>query len=123
MNIGDIFGILHYPIQWALVELTKIFNAVPPVAAVGAYGLAIVVVTIVIRFCLFPIFGWQLRNTRRIQEEQRILQTQMQEIRKKYAKDRVKLSQEMQKLYAEHGVSPLSSLSGCLPLLVQMPVL
>ncbi len=48
------------------------------------------------------------------------IQPKIQELQKKYGKDREKLSQEQMKLYKEAGVNPLS---GCLPLLVQMPIL
>ncbi len=81
------------------------------------------VTTLIIRGALFPIFGWQLRTSRRIQSEQRLIAPQLAELRKKYKREPQKLSEEMKKLYAEHQVSPFSSLSGCLPALVQMPVL
>jgi YidC/Oxa1 family membrane protein insertase len=79
--------------------------------------------TIVIRGLLFPVFGWQLRTSRRIQAEQRLVAPQLQELRKKYKKEPQRLSQEMNALYKEHGISPFSSLTGCIPALVQMPVL
>ena len=81
------------------------------------------VLTIAIRAVLFPVFGWQLRTSRRIQAEQRLVAPQLQELRKKYKKEPQRLSQEMNALYKEHGISPFSSLTGCIPALVQMPVL
>ena len=81
------------------------------------------VLTIGIRAVLFPVFGWQLRTSRRIQAEQRLVAPQLQELRKKYKKEPQRLSQEMNALYKEHGISPFSSLTGCIPALVQMPVL
>ena len=91
--------------------------------AIGAFGLAVIVLTIGIRAVLFPVFGWQLRTSRRIQAEQRLVAPQLQELRKKYKKEPQRLSQEMNALYKEHGISPFSSLTGCIPALVQMPVL
>ena len=117
------FDALGIPFQYCLEGLTHAFNAVGPLSTVGAFGLAIIATTIIIRGALFPVFGWQLRTSRRIQAEQRLIAPQLAELRKKYKKEPQKLSAEMQKLYAEHKVSPFSSLSGCLPALVQMPVL
>jgi YidC/Oxa1 family membrane protein insertase len=121
--VGSIFDTLGVPFQFCLETLTHAFNAVQPLATTGAFGLAVIATTLIIRSALFPIFGWQLRTSRRIQAEQRLIAPQLAELRKKYKKEPQKLSAEMQKLYAEHHVSPFSSLSGCLPALVQMPVL
>ncbi|HEY7927334.1 MAG TPA: YidC/Oxa1 family membrane protein insertase [Candidatus Dormibacteraeota bacterium] len=117
------YDALGIPFQYCLEFFTNIFKDIGPLKAIGAFGLAIIVTTIIIRGALFPIFGWQLRTSRRIQTEQRLIAPQLAEIRKKYKREPQKLSEEMKKLYAEHQVSPFSSLSGCLPALVQMPVL
>jgi YidC/Oxa1 family membrane protein insertase len=122
-NPLSIFSILQYPFAWVLRELISIFTSVGPLKAIGAFGLAVVVLTIGIRAVLFPVFGWQLRTSRRIQAEQRLVAPQLQELRKKYKKEPQRLSQEMNALYKEHGISPFSSLTGCIPALVQMPVL
>jgi len=122
-NPLSIFSILSGPFGWALKELTQAFLAVGPLKSIGAYGLGVIVLTIIIRAVLFPIFGWQLRTSRRIQAEQRLVAPQLQELRKKYKKEPQRLSQEMNALYKEHGISPFSSLTGCIPALVQMPVL
>ena len=107
----------------SLQQLVNFFATVGPLKAIGAFGLAVMVLTIVIRAVLFPVFGWQLRTSRRIQAEQRLVAPQLQELRKKYKKEPQRLSQEMNALYKEHGISPFSSLTGCIPALVQMPVL
>jgi YidC/Oxa1 family membrane protein insertase len=122
-NPLSIFSILQYPFQWVLEELVKVFTAVGPLKFIGAFGLSVMVLTIAIRAVLFPIFGWQLRTSRRIQAEQRLVAPQLQELRKKYKKEPQRLSQEMNALYKEHGISPFSSLTGCIPALIQMPVL
>jgi YidC/Oxa1 family membrane protein insertase len=122
-NPLSIFSILQYPFQWVLQELVNVFTSVGPLRAIGAFGLSVMVLTIGIRAVLFPIFGWQLKTSRRIQAEQRLVAPQLQELRKKYKKEPQRLSQEMNALYKEHGISPFSSLTGCIPALVQMPVL
>jgi YidC/Oxa1 family membrane protein insertase len=119
----SIFTILQVPFTWVLQELVKVFTSIGPLKAIGAFGLSVIVLTIGIRAVLFPIFGWQLRTSRRIQAEQRLVAPQLQELRKKYKKEPQRLSQEMNALYKEHGISPFSSLTGCIPALVQMPVL
>jgi YidC/Oxa1 family membrane protein insertase len=122
-NPLSIFSILSGPFQWVLQQLTLAFASVGPLKAIGAFGLSVIVLTVAIRAVLFPVFGWQLRTSRRIQAEQRLVAPQLQELRKKYKKEPQRLSQEMNALYKEHGISPFSSLTGCIPALVQMPVL
>ncbi|MGA7989482.1 MAG: YidC/Oxa1 family membrane protein insertase [Candidatus Dormiibacterota bacterium] len=122
-NPLSIFTILETPFQFALQQLVNFYATVGPLKAIGAFGLAVMTLTIVIRGLLFPVFGWQLRTSRRIQAEQRLVAPQLQELRKKYKKEPQRLSQEMNALYKEHGISPFSSLTGCIPALVQMPVL
>ena len=90
----------------ALYELAKL---------VGDWGLAIIIVTLIIRLLLFPIQRKQLKSSFQMQQ----VQPRMQEIQKLYAGDQVKIQQEMQKLYQETGFNPLA---GCLPMLIQMPI-
>jgi YidC/Oxa1 family membrane protein insertase len=98
-------------------------QGVPVVETIGAYGVAIIVVTIIIRLLLAPLQQFQLVTQRRTMAEQRKLAPQVAELRKKYKKEPQKLNAEMMKLYQEHGVNPLGGLVGCLPLLIQLPVL
>jgi YidC/Oxa1 family membrane protein insertase len=80
------------------------------------FVLAIVALTVLIRLLLYPLMAQQQRAARKMQE----LQPRLQELQKKYGKDREKLAQEQMKLYKEAGVNPLG---GCLPLLIQFPIL
>lgn len=110
--MGQIFNffniIFTFPIFNALMVLYRI---------IGDFGLAIIVLTLVIKLILFPLTLKQLKSMKATQA----LQPQMAEIRKKYAKDQLAQSRAMQDLYKEYGISPLAG--SCLPLLVQMPVL
>jgi YidC/Oxa1 family membrane protein insertase len=99
------------------------FQAVPMLSGIGAYGLAIVVLTIGIRLVLSPLQQFQLVTQRKSMLEQRKLAPEVGELRKKFKKDPQRLNTEMQKLYAEHGINPLAGLVGCLPLIVQLPIL
>lgn len=80
------------------------------------FGFAIVAVTVGIRLLLYPLFVAQIRSQRVMQE----IAPAMNEIRAKYGKDRQKVTEEQMKLYKERGYNPAS---GCLPLLLQMPIL
>jgi len=86
----------------------------------NSYGWAIVLFTVVIRVILLPLNWFQIRSM----NKQMRIQPQMQALQKKYsAKDvdtQQKLREETQKLYSEAGVNPVA---GCLPLVVQMPVM
>ena len=80
------------------------------------FGLAVVIVTVAIRLALFPVFRAQVRSSRAMQE----LAPALNDIKKKYGKDRAQLQQEQMKLYKERGINPVG---GCLPMLVFFPVL
>ena len=81
-----------------------------------SYGIAIVILTLGIKLILMPLAIKQIKSMKGMQE----LQPRMKELQKKYKNDPKKMQQEIGKLYKEMGVNPLS---GCLPLLVQMPFL
>lgn len=121
--LGSVYSALAGPIEWGLVHLYNAYSAVGPLSTIGAFGLAVISVTLLIRVALFPLFGWQLRTQRRIQAEQRQIAPEMAALRRKYKGDPRTQQEEMMKLYKEHGISPLSQMSGCLPLLVQLPIL
>jgi YidC/Oxa1 family membrane protein insertase len=80
-------------------------------------------VTIIIRLLLAPLQQFQLVTQRKTMAEQRKLAPEVAELRKKYKKEPQKLNAEMMKLYQEHGINPLGGMIGCLPLVVQIPIL
>jgi len=82
----------------------------------GQYGLSILVVTIIIRFLVLPLTLKQYRSSKAMQA----IQPEMKKIKDKYKDDPKKQQEETMKLFQKHGVNPLA---GCLPLLVQMPIL
>ncbi|WP_110114514.1 YidC family membrane integrase SpoIIIJ [Bacillus sp. CGMCC 1.16541] len=100
-----------YPLSWLITYFANLF---------GDYGLSIIVVTILIRLLILPLMVKQMQNTKAMQA----LQPEMQKLREKYsskdAKTQQKLQQETMQLFQTHNVNPLS---GCLPILVQMPIL
>ena len=80
------------------------------------YGVAIILLTLVIRILLLPLAFKQIRSMQAMQ----VIQPKVKELQRKYKGNREQLNQAMMALYKEHGVNPLS---GCLPLLAQFPVL
>ena len=81
-----------------------------------SYGLAIIVFTIIIKTVLMPLTIKQIKSTAKMGT----VQPEMKKIQEKYKKDPQKSQQEVMKLYKENGVNPMG---GCLPMLIQMPIL
>lgn len=86
---------------------------------VPSYGLAIVALTLVIRFALYPLNAGSIRNMRRMKVAQPVMQKRVKEIQDRYKDDPAKLQQEMSAVYKEFG----NPLAGCFPVLLQMPIL
>ncbi|MFN2136261.1 MAG: YidC/Oxa1 family membrane protein insertase, partial [Candidatus Promineifilaceae bacterium] len=103
-----------WPLAKALIWLNTLLVNIG--FGVNSWGFAIILFTAIIKVITLPLTISQIRGM----QAQRELQPKIQELQKKYGKDREKISQEQMKLYQEAGVNPLS---GCLPLLIQMPIL
>ena len=102
---------------WDLIILSPMINVLIVVsgALFNNFGLAIIVLTIIVRGITLPLTLKQLRSTKALQE----LQPKMSELQKKFGKDKQKLAQEQMRMYKESGVNP----AGCLlPMLVQLPI-
>ncbi|MGA9775165.1 MAG: YidC/Oxa1 family membrane protein insertase, partial [Candidatus Dormiibacterota bacterium] len=119
--LAVLFYVLLTPVGFILYLLDNAFRAFGPTDTIGAFGLAIIALTLIIRGALFPLFRWQISTQWKIQADQRRLGPELKELQQKYRKDRQRLNEETMALYRRHGLSPFSQLSGCLPLLIQMP--
>ncbi|WP_026918084.1 membrane protein insertase YidC [Gordonia shandongensis] len=109
---------IYYPVTWIMWVWHWLFDKILPDTPGGsgvAWALSVVFLVFSLRAILYKPFVKQIRTTRQMQE----INPQMQAIRKKYANDRVKMTEEMQKLQKEHGFNPLL---GCLPMFMQIPV-
>src|ERR1700730_9891263 len=115
--------VIGVPIHAILGWLLSILVGNPIADAVGPFGIAIVLLTILIKLIISPVFQYQLTTSRRVQAEQRRIAPELAKIRKQYKKDPQKLNQETMALYKEHNINPLAQMSGCLPALVQSPIL
>lgn len=81
----------------------------------GNYGIAIILLTLLIRLLILPLTWRQTKSMIVLQK----LQPELKKIQEKYKDDKERLSQEMMKFYREHKVNPFS---GCFPLIVQLPI-
>ncbi|MBB6449547.1 YidC/Oxa1 family membrane protein insertase [Geomicrobium halophilum] len=101
-----------FPLSWMIIQTAEILQ--------GSYGLAIMVMTIVIRLFLLPLFLKQQKSSKAMQK----LRPELNELREKYdmkdPDDQKKMQQEMMQLYQQSGVNPMA---GCLPIVIQMPIL
>jgi YidC/Oxa1 family membrane protein insertase len=102
-------------VSWVLISFHSLTSKAFDPDSGLAWGLAIVLLVILIRILLIPLFVKQIKSQRNLQ----IIQPQVKEIQKKYAGDRERQSQELMKLYKDTGTNPLSS---CLPILAQAPI-
>jgi len=96
--------------------VTFLYDNILTPLGLASYGLAIILLTIILRLLLYPLTKKQMDSMKKMQE----IQPQMKELQEKYGKDREKLTQKQMELYKEAGVNPAG---GCLPLLLQMPIL
>lgn len=110
-------GIEHFTPPWDVFFL-PLFNLLVALYQLPFFdfALAIVIFTIVIRTVLAPLFVKQIRS----QKEMQRMQPLIREVQRKHKGNRQKVSEETMALYKEHGVNPAA---GCLPVLVQLPIL
>ncbi|MCI7619679.1 MAG: YidC/Oxa1 family membrane protein insertase [Firmicutes bacterium] len=100
-------GILAKPLGFLLSWLYGI---------IGNYGVALIIVTVIVKLCLYPVYAKSIKSTMKMSE----VQPKIQEIQQKYAKDTATMNEKLTELYKEEGVSMYG---GCLPMLVQMIVI
>ncbi len=97
-------------VSQAMVGILHLFYGV-----VRNYGVAIIMLTVLVRLCMFPVSRSQARSMAKMQE----LRPEMERIKEKFKGDQQKQAQAMQQLYRKHKVNPLG---GCLPAFIQLPV-
>ncbi len=110
--IGDLYNYIFFePIFNLLMLIYGIVRSVP-----FAFAVAIVLLTIIVRVCMIPLFMKQLKS----QREMQVIGPEMQRIQREYRSEPMEMQKRLQALYKEHGVNPYA---GCLPMLVQLPFL
>ena len=110
--LSSIFNPLVQALEFILGFIHDIFS----VAGIESYGIAIIVLTVIIKMIFYPLTVKQVKSMKAMQE----LQPKIKKLQEKYKNDPKRLQLEMGNLYKTAGVNPLA---GCLPLLVQMPFL
>ena len=105
----------------AMTSLTHWLYSLTDMIGLPNYGLAIILLTILIKLVLFPLNQKQMVSMKRMQS----IQPQIKEIQAKYKdkkrpEDKQKMQQQIMEVYQKNNVNPLA---GCLPILVQMPIL
>ena len=100
-------GFIAKPIGYLLALIYKL---------VGNYGISLIILTVIVKLVLYPLYAKQIKSTANMTD----MSEKSKEIQKRYANDREKMNEEMQKLYAESGFNPMS---GCLPMLIQFPII
>ena len=98
--------LLTKPIFYAIEYFNRIL---------GNFGLAILLLTVLIKILFFPLANKSYRSMSRLKK----LQPKMTEIRERYKDDRQRQNQAMMELYKKEGANPMS---GCFPILIQIPV-
>ena len=111
----SILNPLFEAVAWVISRIHDALS-VPFGAASGwSWGLSIVILVMLMRLIMVPLFVKQVKSQRKMQSHMPALQ----EIRKKYKNDKTRLNEETMKFYKENGINPLG---GCLPLVAQLPV-
>jgi YidC/Oxa1 family membrane protein insertase len=111
----SILNPLFEAVAWIIMRIHAVLS-VPFGASSGwAWGLSIVLLVMLMRLIMVPLFVKQVRSQRKMQSHM----PQLQELRKRYKNDKQRLNEETMKFYKENGINPLG---GCLPLVAQLPV-
>ena len=100
-------------VAWVIMRIHSVMGALFGPASGAAWGLSIVILVVLIRVCLIPLFVKQVHAQRKMAQHA----PQLAELRKKYKNDKQRLNEETMKFYKENGVNPLA---GCLPMIPQM---
>ncbi|MDX6333415.1 MAG: YidC/Oxa1 family rane protein insertase [Streptosporangiaceae bacterium] len=106
---------LYDAVAWVIMRLHAGLGAIFGDSSGAAWALSIVVLVVLMRLLLVPLFIKQMHATRKMTA----LAPQVAELKKKYKNDRQKLNEETMKMYKENGANPLA---GCLPVVAQLPV-
>ena len=106
---------LYTAVAWVMAQIHAGLSLILPSTSGEAWFLTIILLVVLMRLLLVPLFVKQMHSMRKMSA----LTPQLQELRKKYKGDKQTLNEETMRLYRENGVNPLG---GCLPLVAQLPV-
>ena len=110
------FGSLFAPIENLLHFAIELLYSFTESLGLGSYGFAIILLTVVIKMLLYPLTAKQIQSMKAMQ----VLQPKLRKLQEKYKDNPQLMQQKLAALYKEADVNPLA---GCLPMLIQMPIL
>jgi YidC/Oxa1 family membrane protein insertase len=106
--------------SWLIELMVWLLNALH--SAFHNYGVAIIILVLIVRTLLHPITKKAQVNMVRMQKQMAFIAPKLEEVKKRYGNDKVKLQQETMKVYAEAGINPAAQMLNMLPLFLQMPI-
>ncbi|WP_156288683.1 membrane protein insertase YidC [Oceanobacillus salinisoli] len=109
-----------YPFSLLIKGIADMFNE--------NYGLSIIIITLIIRFALMPFMLKQTKSSVQMKDTMKVMKPDLDALQEKYrnkkdAESQTMMQQEMIQLYQKHEMNPLAALGGCLPMLIQFPIL
>ena len=116
MDDPGIFGSIFAPIEYILTVALAALYSLTEQFGVPSYGLAIILLTVLVKILVYPLTKKQLKSMKAMQR----IQPQMKKLQDKYKNNPQVLQQKLMELYQKEGANPMS---GCLPMLIQMPIL
>jgi len=107
-----------FPLSYSMQHIASWFG--------GSYGLAIIVLTLTVRFALMPLMMRQAKSQQAMKQKMNVMQPELDQLKKKYENktdtaSKQQQQQEMMEIYKKHSFNPLNI--GCLPILIQLPIL
>lgn len=105
------------PICILLLHMLRLFESF-----IHNWGMAIIVLVLIVKIVLYPLSHWAIKAQAKTMAEQKRIKPHVERLNEKYKDDPAKKSQELMKLYREHGINPLGAMRGCLPMVFQMPI-
>ena len=105
--MNTIIGALAQPVGWLLISIYDL---------IGNYGITLIVFTLIVKVCLYPLYSKQIKSTARMAQ----VQPKMKALQQKYANDKQTLNMKLSEMYKEEKFNPAA---GCLPMLIQMPII
>jgi len=105
--MNTIIGALAQPVGWLLSSIYDL---------IGNYGITLIVFTLIVKVCLYPLYSKQIKSTARMAQ----VHPKMKALQQKYANDKQTLNMKLSEMYKEEKFNPAA---GCLPMLIQMPII
>jgi len=113
-------GVSWCTFSWLVEIMVRLLNGIH--SLIPNYGVAIIVLVLIVRLLLHPITKKGQVNMVRMQQKMGEFGPKLEELKKRLGNDKARLQQEQMKLYREGGINPGGQLLTCLPMLIQMPI-